>query len=325
MALRTKPFLIVVGVAAVALGAFARQPIAEWLAPPPVAQPVAVQLPPATPPAPSPQEIASPHLAWAATESERAVDEHLLALDRFFADAQRNTPAFAHEALGWGSKWRLVADYVPFTRGGRHEAFIRGKFEATVFKPEQVETAVRQVVDSYLRELKSIESTMLVRIRTDAADFPLAYPVSTFDRQRLDEIYAQAIAQAIGHARRDAASGASLEVMSIIVGEVLAQVAVELGVSAGVLGTGAALSWETFGIGLVVGIIVDAVISWVWDWYADPRGELAAKVNAKLDEVRRLIVDGSDQVQGLRSRLKQLAAERAGVREAAVLSLLQTQ
>jgi hypothetical protein len=316
--------LVIVALVAVALGVTARQSVLEWFRARPQTEPVAIVLPPVAPPAPSARELAAPHLTWAAEASERAVDDHLHAIDQFFVDSQRNTRVFAHDALGWGSKWRLVADHVPFTRGGRHEQYLREKFEETVFTPAKVEAVVKQVVDSYLRELKSIESTMLVRIRTDAADFPLAYPLGTLDRDRLDQIYALAIEQAVAMIKRDTASSVSLEVVSIIVGEVLTQVAVELGVSAGVLGAGAALSWETFGIGLVVGIIVDAIITWVWDWYADPRGELAAQVNTKLDEVRRLIVDGSANVQGLRSRLKQLARERAEVREAAVLSILQT-
>jgi hypothetical protein len=101
-------------------------------------------------------------------------------------------------------------------------------------------------------------------------------------------------------------------------------VAVRLGVSAGILGTGAASGWATLGIGVVVGLIVDQIVSWVWDWWADPRGNLAAELDKKLDEINRLIVDGSADVQGLRDRLKQFARERAAARRIAVLSLLQT-
>ncbi|MGH7134682.1 MAG: sulfatase-like hydrolase/transferase, partial [Pirellulales bacterium] len=67
---------------------------------------------------------------------------------------------------------------------------------------------------------------------------------------------------------------------------------------------------------------VDQIVSWIWDWYADPIGSLATQLNAKLDGIQRLIVDGSDDVQGLRSRLKVYAEERARVRASAVLAVL---
>jgi hypothetical protein len=113
------------------------------------------------------------------------------------------------------------------------------------------------------------------------------------------------------------------QVVSLITGEVLTQVATRLGVSAGILGTGAASSWATFGIGLVVGIIVDQIVAWVWDWYADPTGTLAGQLGTRLDGVNRLIVDGSDDVQGLRSRLEAYAEQRAAMRETALLAILQ--
>ena len=102
----------------------------------------------------------------------------------------------------------------------------------------------------------------------------------------------------------------------------LTQVTVRLGISAGILGTGAASGWTTLGIGVVVGIIVDQIVSWVWDWWADPTGDLASNLDAKLDEMRTLICEGDTNVEGLRQRFQSLAAERAKIRETAILDLL---
>ena len=102
------------------------------------------------------------------------------------------------------------------------------------------------------------------------------------------------------------------------------QVAVRLGISAGILGTGAASGWATLGIGVVVGIIVDQIVSWVWDWWADPTGNLASNLDAKLDEMRTLICDGDSKVEGLRQRFQALATERVKIRETAILDLLST-
>jgi hypothetical protein len=314
--------LIVCGAAA---GVVARQPV--WNAlhgrPNSVSQPARPA--PLTKPPPSAREIARPHLMWAADECESAIEEHLQSLEVFFSDAKQNTRAFADEALSWSSKWRLVADYVPYTKGGRHEQFIRAKFEDRIFTTAQVEQAVRQAVETYLQEVKSIEGTMLVRIKADVADFPLEYPIAALDNDGWRQRYEAAIEQAIEATKNDAARGASLEVVSLIVGEVLTQVAVELGVSAGILGTGAALSWQTLGLGVVVGVIVDAIVSWVWDWWADPKGELAAKLDLKIDDMHRLTIEGSQTVTGLRVRLRQLARERARLRGTAVVGVLKLQ
>jgi hypothetical protein len=85
---------------------------------------------------------------------------------------------------------------------------------------------------------------------------------------------------------------------------------------------GAASGWVTLGIGAVVGLIVDQIVSWVWDWYADPKGSLSKELNGKIDQINKLIVDGSDDVQGLRARLAKLAQDRAPLRSDATLRLL---
>lgn len=289
--------------------------------------PPEIQFPP-TPEArrpPPPEELAKPHLDQAQKESEQVIVEHVKALDAFFADSKKNTRAFAEEALGFGSKWRLVIDYIPFTGGDRHKEFIRAKFEEYIFKQSQLEGAVKQVVKSYLAHIRSIESKMLVDLRTDVADFPSAYVLARIDEKKVESAYDEAISRAIEATGSGLRADLAIELVSLIAGEVLTQVAVRIGVSAGILGTGAASSPATLGIGLVVSLIIDQLVSWIWDWWADPRGNLARELDNKLDEINRLIVNGSNDVKGLRSRLEEFARERAGLRRQAILALLRPQ
>jgi hypothetical protein len=271
---------------------------------------------------PSPADIAAPHLHNAERRCAAVIGEHVRALDVFFAQAKKNTPAFAEEALSFGSKWRLVADHLPFSAGGRHEAFLRRQFESHVFSKESLEQAIAQVVSSYLTQVNSIENQMLVDLRADVADLPSKHLLASHDDRQLRAEFDEALTIAM------ASSGSSLtadiggQLVSFLTGEVLAQVAVRLGVSAGILGTGAASGWATFGIGVLVGVIVDQIIAWVWDWYADPKGDLAAGLNDKLSEIQRLIVSGDGKVEGLRRRLERFAAERSVARRQAVLALL---
>lgn len=273
---------------------------------------------------PSPEEIAGPHLQWAEQEAADVLNEHLAQLDLFFAEARQHTPQFADRALGWSSKWRLAAEYVPFTKGGRHEAFIRQEFEQHIFTPQQLAEVVEHVVANYLTHLRSIESQMLVKVRADTDDFPETFIVAELDESRFRSRYDEAVSQALAATGSGLRSDIATQLVSLIAGEVLTQVATRLGVSAGILGTGAASSWATFGVGLVVGLIVDQIVSWVWDWYADPTGNLAVQLDSKLAGLNRLIVDGADGVQGLRARLKAYSQDRARVRKEAVLAVLQT-
>ena len=274
---------------------------------------------------PSPKEVAKPHLDWAEQECKRIINEHLKDIYIFFEDSKKKTPEFAEEALSFGSKWRLMVDYVPYTSGGKHERFIRGKFEEYIFKLSQLKHVVEQVVASYLEHVKSIEGQMLVRIQADVADFPTTFPNFQVDEKKLKGLYGQALKRAMEATGIDLGKDIAIELVSQIAGQVLTQVAVKLGVSAGVLGTGAASSWATVGIGVIVALIVDQIISWIWDWYADPKGDLAGQINRKLDDINRLIVEGSGGNQGLRERLHQLSRERARVRKQAVFSLLQSE
>jgi hypothetical protein len=270
----------------------------------------------------TPERVAQPHLNRAEKETERAIDEYIDPINVFFSDSKKNTRGFAEEALSWGSKWRLMVNHVPFTSGGRHERFIRLKFEEYIFSTAQLQQAVEQAVSGYLARVRSIESKMLVDLRADVTDFPSTYVLAKLDDNTLQAEFDQAISQAIQATGSNLQGEVGTQLVSIIVSEVFTQVALRLGVSAGVIGTGAAAGWMTLGIGAVVGLIVDQIVSWVWNWYADPKGSLSKELDNKIDQINRLIVDGSDDVQGLRARLTKFAKDRAPVRSNATLRLL---
>jgi len=269
-----------------------------------------------------PEDVATPHLAKAEQESERAIEDQTLALNGFFAEAKQHTHGFAADALGWGSKRRWIQDALPFTRNDRHKEFLKGKFEEAVFKPEQLEEAVKQVVKGYLTRVRSIESRMLVELRVDAGDLPASLLLQLDDRQ-LQASYDSALAKAIEESGAKVQEDVAAGIASMVAGEVLRQVALRLGVRAWSLGAGAAAGTVTLGVSLVVAVIMDQIVSFVWDWYADPKGNLAVEINQKLDEMNRLLVNGSTDVQGLRERLRESARAQAGIRKAIVLRLLQ--
>jgi hypothetical protein len=268
---------------------------------------------------PKPEEVAAAHLNSADRACEAIIEEHVAAIEAFFQQARSNTEAFAKASLGWGSKWRLVSDHLPLAEGGQHERYIREQFEAYVFSREEMEQAVTGLIRNYLAQVQSIENRMLVGLRADVADLGDVYAIAGLDDTQLREAFDQAISQAIASAAGSLPGDIGVQLVSIIGGEVLTQVATRMGISAGILGTGAASSSVTFGVGLVVGVIVDYMVAWVWDWWADPTGELADAMNAKLDAMQKEMEDS------LRSRLNTFASERSMLRQSTVLALLQPQ
>ena len=274
--------------------------------------------------------IAAPHLNWAATETERAIEEHLKSLASLFEEAKKNTPAFADEALGWLSKWYVIKQFVPYSKKGEHERYIAELFEKHIFKKEVLPKEIAQVVQTYLRDVESIESTMLVRIRSDIADLAPSAALSDNEVNEFNHLFEKTIQTAIRTTQTHATQSVSTEIEMLIASEILTGVVVKLGTSAGILGTSGALSLKTLGISLVIGVIVDWIVSKIWNWWSDPQGELAKHIADKLDDLHSLIVDGAAErgendappVVGLRDRLHQLARERTQIRNNSLLSIL---
>jgi hypothetical protein len=306
--------LVTIGVT---IGVFARQPIWELIQGEPKTKPPVLILPHKA--VPTPNEIAKPHLSWAEEQALVKIDEHIKSLDEFFLDAKKNTPVFAKEAMDFSSKYYLVQEYIPFTRKGKHEEYIRRLFEKHLLTSANIEQTLKRVVESYLQEVKSIEGSMLVKIKADVSGFPTEYPIADYDASRLERTFDEALQISLNSSKNEAHAAISREVVSFVVGEVLSGVATQLGVSAGILGAGTTLSVKTLGIGLVVAVIVDSFVSYVWDWWKDPQGELVTKVNTKLDEINSLIKTK------LKEQMVEIANERTAVRQTAVLSILKSQ
>lgn len=273
------------------------------------------------------QQQLEQHLGWARGQGMAAEQAALEALDRFFANAQAGTPAFAVAALDWGSKLRLVGDYLPGSDGQGHATYLAQLFAQHIFSPEQVEQVVQQLLRDYAAELTAIDSQLLARLQEGfnsasvASSPPMLDPkvFHTTCQTALDEVQHR-VAGELGHDVLYLAT-------STIVGQwasdgillILERIGVPLGVSGGVLATSTAWSWETFGMGLVAGLAVDAAISYLWDWLADPRGAVAAIVERRLEELKRLLLDGPSGQDGLRQLLHSLGESRNAARQAAIL------
>jgi hypothetical protein len=265
--------------------------------------------------------VAAPHLAECTKRIEKAIPTHFEPLIDLLNRARNRVPEFSKSALSFSSKWRVALDYVPFTDGQKSPTFLNEAFQSQVLSSEDLENVIVEVVQNYLKEVRAAESQMLVDIRADLEDFPSVSFTDWKNDDALQARFEQAIAVALASSGQDLQSSVGGQLVSLVAGEVLAQVAVRMGVSAGILGAGAASGWATFGLGVVVGVIIDQIVSHVWSFVNDPEKELTHEVQKQIDSLQTLLCDGDDQVTGLTQHFHRIGVERAQLRFIAIEGL----
>ena len=277
---------------------------------------------PSIPTVPSPEAIAQPHLDLANERIASSIRNPFESINALFGRSRSQSSAFAKSALGWGSKWRIVADATPFTRGDRHREYLKEQFELQVLNGDDLTKAIQQAVTEFLANIRSIESKMLVDLRVDVEDLPHTYGLGMMNADEVQSQFDAAIVNAMQVSGYDLRSNISSQLVSIIVGEVLTHVAVRLGLSAGILGTGAASGWATFGVGVIVGLVIDQLVSAIWNRISDPTKNLEEELNFQLKMMQRIICYGDDNTKGLEQHFEEIANSRAELRRTAVLKLL---
>ena len=300
---------------------------------------IAVQPPPSKPPdEPVPPPVTVPvlpehlrqqlrqraeeHFISAEQAAETAHGSQLGVLQTFFDDARQRTPAFAATALSFDSKWRYLTDTFPGNTGESHAQLLESKFQEYLFTPEALEQLIRQLVEAYLTELENIDYLLLIEIAADLEDLPQLLPFQPVDRSQLEAACEELRAKVREHVIGDLQADVGQTLASIVAGEIFTAVAARMGVSAGILGAGAATSWTTLGAGFIVGLIVDEIVAWIWNWWADPRGSLVRELNRQLTDLEAQIVEGTPERPGLRWHLQDIARRRTVVRRRSVLELL---
>jgi hypothetical protein len=269
-----------------------------------------------------PRQLVATHLEIAHERTEEAIFNHFGPIRSLLNQGRANAGSFADTALGWGSKWRIVADAVPFTSGDRNAVYLKEQFERLILSGPDLQRAVEQCVSEYLAELRSIENNMLVDLRADIQNLSPLYESTMLPENELQAKFDIAIERAMQLASGDLQANISSQLVSLIVGEVLTQVAVRLGVSAGILGTGAASGWATLGIGVVVGIIIDQIVMAIWSRWSDPKGQLVDTIVHQLNVVQDLICLGDSQTKGLAKHFKAISDARAKLRSSAIYEIL---
>ncbi|MBC7819950.1 MAG: hypothetical protein IAG10_23960 [Planctomycetaceae bacterium] len=261
-------------------------------------------------------QLVTRHLAWADEQSNMGLDAHLAPVREFFDAARSRTKAYATEVLGWESKFALATDYV--NGGHEHEQFMKERFAAILFSEADLEAVVEQAAAAFLTHVNDVESQMLVNLEADLANLGGSALPAVVDRSTLNAALQTALQEAATAAQADFRGMVGREIVSWVAAEVLTVAAAQLATSAGILGTGAASSWGTFGAGIVVGLIVDAVVTEIYNQQFDPIGELSRTLDASLSQMESLILQGTSDSAGLHGRLHDYSSRRNVTRREAI-------
>ncbi|MEK7865063.1 MAG: hypothetical protein AAB434_00175 [Planctomycetota bacterium] len=195
-------------------------------------------------------------------------------------------PAFTDDCFSLGTTWKLL-----WASEGEGRDLVRQRFERHVISPEWMERLFVRVAADFADDARAAQDDYLLAIAADVEDVC----VQAHGAPVVDAELGRSLA---GSLRTEVRACAGLQVANSIVTEVVLAGVARFLIARGAIAAGAATSWCTFGIGLVVGIVVDYFIC----LYCER--EAAGEVAAGLDELGRGIVDGTGGEPGLRATLE---------------------
>jgi hypothetical protein len=283
-------------------------------------------------------KLSGPFLDWVEAECDKEIDSNLAIIKDAFEHSKTKTRAYADTALGWYSTWYKLRDMVPFTKK-QHGPYLQKEFEKNVISPWEIETAIKKCIEQSFKTIEDKESEMLVKMKKDApnnselkwnsdldisvmhAHFKkiMTVTVITETKQSLNSVIGQGTGKLI-----------AVEISSVIAVKIFQAIAVKLATRGMLSGSAVVSAPFTAGASLIAGLIFDQLISYLWDWYADPKGELAKKINECLDQMCEGAIEGAEieveekkiKQEGLRQVLKDINSARAKLRREATLQLL---
>ncbi len=288
-----KPLLGAVAVCVAAVAAYQYQALQGGITPPNIHEPPSNR---------GPISRIEDDINWADKQTRKAIGRSLESIDRFFEQAKQNTPEFADELLSFRTKLEYIFSTI-FSTKEEFQKYIQKLFAQKVFSPDDLKKTVESALISFAKECDNIDNQLFVKIKADVPSLHYRLPradrfVKQINHQTLDTLR-ELDEEVWKSIKGDIASFAVGWVIEEIVTIIISQVSQRIGF----LVAGTAVSWETFGISILVGIVVD----WILEWWTDPQGKLTQKLNQELDKMH----------QELRKEVKRILTQMANARHQA--------
>ena len=239
------------------------------------------------------------HLSDADRKAAEAIAKRSKAFGDFIRSKKPGAKPFADDVVSFYGKWRAVKPYLPFTKENGHREYVEHNFAKHIFSKKELADAMRLAIEGSIKDIESIENELAVALRQEV----LGRSLTPDELPIAEKEFKKAIERLVAASQRDAAKAAGSLIVSEVAAQVATQVIIRLGVSAGILATGAANSWWSFGGALVIGVIVDLA----WGWFDDPEGDIRREMATALDRLSR---QGSTAIK---EEMNKVLSQRSGL------------
>jgi hypothetical protein len=232
------------------------------------------------PPQRSKEDIAAAcrvEIEAAYAEAQQVVTKRTTEFSEFIRGQKAGARPFAEDVTSWYGKWRVVNSYLPFADHNGHQKYVQELFETHLLPQAELGTRLKRAVEDAVLDVEGIQNRLAVKLRREIAGSLPAH----FDSDEVASEFRNSIEHIVAASQWDAQKSAGSLVVSEVVSTVGTQVLVRLGVSAGILGTGAANSWWSFGGSVVIGLVADML----WEWIDDPTGDVEREVAGAIERL----------------------------------------
>lgn len=233
------------------------------------------------------------------------------ALERFLTDAERelqgsslriwdwihaNSEAsseFANAALSWRGKWYSIQPWLP---GGNEQSardFLNELFQSHFFSSSDLQTTLQNEIIStqmqwnaletkfYLENSWLLNSSDAIIDRDESSSFSDASSRQSDPGQGQVRQHGPNLDGIQNENQFTTLKSAGRLIASEVTTEIAARVLTRMGISLGILSTGASSSVYTFGVGAILGLVVDQCYSWI----QDPEGRLERELKGALERL----------------------------------------
>jgi hypothetical protein len=250
-----------------------------------VAAPAVVHEPPAGPAPPpvpkrSKEEIAAAcrmHIDAAFAEAQKLTAARAAAFAGFLREKKSGAKPFATAVTSWYGTWRVVKPWLPGADDDGHRHYVEGLFAEHLFTRDELAGRLKSTIEDAVRDLEGVQNRLAVALRQEIS----GSEVATIDTAGVEAEFRTQLDRIIAGAQWDAQKDVGALLAGEVVANVAAQVFLRLGVNAGILGAGAANSWWSAGVSILVSIIVNVA----WEWYDDPTGDIEQEINGAIDRL----------------------------------------
>jgi len=217
------------------------------------------------------------HIDSAFAEAQQVATMRAAEFSAFLQSKKKGARPFAADLTSWYGKWRVLKIFLPFADGDGHKKYVEELFATHIFTKDELGARLQRTIEDAVLDIEAIQNLLAVKLMQEVSDTRSV----TLDGTAVASEFRKSIEQIVSASQWDAQKAAGALVVSEVVSAIGTQVLIRMGVSAGILGAGAANSWWSFGSSVVIGVIVNAL----WELVDDPTGNIEREVSKAIDNL----------------------------------------